>query len=114
MIGTQLSLDWHRAGRGSTLAGGGSETDQRGIIMRTFIIVPCFAALLATPALAAGGPGIGKGHTMGFPADTPPATEVTQTGKITHIDSSSSSFSAHGTTFQTSASTTYDLNGQSG
>lgn len=78
--------------------------------MRNLAIISCFAALVAAPAFAAGGTGIGKGHTMGFPSDTPPAatSEATQAGKITHIDSASSSFSAHGKTFQTSASTTYD------
>jgi hypothetical protein len=81
--------------------------------MRTFVIIPCLAALLATPAFAAGGTGIGKGHTMGFPSDTPAAAqEMTESGKITAVDSSASSFSAHGKSFQTSASTTYEMGDQ--
>lgn len=115
-IASQLNDDWHRAIRGITLTGAVPKPIVRGTIMRSFVIIPCLAALVATPALAAGGTGIGKGHTMGFPSDTPAAAtqEVTLAGKITNVDSTSSSFSAHGKTFQTSTSTTYDLGGQQG
>lgn len=82
--------------------------------MRVSVAASCIAILIATPAFATGGTGIGKGSTMSMGA-TPDAKSVApspfHTGKVTTIDATAMSFSCHWKakdhTILTNSSTTF-------
>jgi hypothetical protein len=60
--------------------------------MRVSVVASCLAILIATPAFATGGTGIGKGSTMGMGSEAPAAAH---TGTVTKIDATAMSFSCH-------------------
>lgn len=64
--------------------------------MRIPVAASCFAILIATPAFATGGTGIGKGSTMSMgEAKAGQPAAAAHTGAVTTVDTTAMSFSCH-------------------